>query len=75
MNLQLSYAYETVSINHVLDLTLCHPQAKKLALQTSSKKTSLKVQKKQTDTRSDFLLNEYKDLGNYDDFDDLDDFM
>lgn len=50
-------------------------EAKKLALQTSSKKTSLKVQKKQTDTRSDFLLNEYKDLGNYDDFDDLDDFM
>lgn len=50
-------------------------EAKRLALQTSSKKTSLKVQKKQTDTRSDFLLNEYKDLGNYDDFDDLDDFM
>jgi len=50
-------------------------EAKKKAQQASSKKTSLNVAKKQTDTRSDFLLNEYKSMDNYDDYDDLDDFM
>jgi len=50
-------------------------EAKKKAQQASSKKTSLNVQKKQTDNRSDFLLNEYKSMDNYDDYDDFDDFM
>lgn len=50
-------------------------EAKKKAQQASSKKSSLNVQKKQTDNRSDFLLNEYKSMDNYDDYDDFDDFM
>jgi hypothetical protein len=54
---------------------MCFFQAKKKAQQASSKKTSLNVQKKQTDNRSDFLLNEYKSMDNYDDYDDFDDFM
>ncbi|KAL5259683.1 hypothetical protein ACHWQZ_G009952 [Mnemiopsis leidyi] len=50
-------------------------EAKKKA-QQASKKSSLNVQKKQNDTRSDFLMNEYKSMaGNYDDYDDFDDFM
>lgn len=50
-------------------------EAKKKAQQASSKKSSLNTQKKQTDNRSDFLLNEYKHMDNYDDYDDFDDFM
>ena len=50
-------------------------QAKKKA-QQASKKSSLNVQKKQNDNRSDFLMNEYKSMAdNYDDYDDFDDFM
>lgn len=49
-------------------------QAKKKA-QSSSKKSSLNVQKKQNDNSSDFLMNEYTSMNNYDDYGDFDDFM